>query len=105
MDSDYFKGKKFNKLSAKSRKELAEHVLALPMKYPLGDPASKVKRTVDARAQEPWKPKEQELLSRVLPHCNDLKFLSIVFQRSENAISSESRRLMAERDSLRKAIG
>lgn len=103
--SDYFSGDAFNRLSAKSRKELAQRVLDLPMTYPLEQPGSKVLRTEHARSQEPWKRTEQELLARVLPHTNDLKFLSIVFQRSEKAIQMEARRLMAERSELRNALG
>lgn len=103
--SDYFSGDTVNRLSAKSRKELAQRVLDLPMTYPLEQPGSKVLRTEHARSQEPWKRTEQELLARVLPHTNDLKFLSIVFQRSEKAIQMEARRLMAERSELRNALG
>jgi|GEM_PF-3186477 len=105
MKSGYFALAGFNRLSAKTRKELAERVLALPMTYPLDQPNSRVVRTEHARSQEPWKRPEQEMLARVLPHTNDLKFLSIVFQRSENAIQTEARRLMAERAELREALG
>ncbi len=105
VESTYFKGKKFNRISAKSRKDLAERILGLPMKYPIDDPNTKVKRKEHARAMEPWKAGEQGLLARVLPHTNDLKFLSIVFQRSEGAIRSEAERLMAERPDLREQLG
>ncbi len=104
VKSDFFSGDAFNRLSAKSRKELAQRVLELPMAYPLEQPGSRVIRTEHARSQEPWERTEQELLARVLPHTNDLKFLSIVFQRSEKAIQMEARRLMAERSELRNAL-
>jgi len=105
IKSDYFHGLMFNRLSAKTRKELAERVLRLPVKYAVGDPVSPIKRTVHARSQEPWGQIEQTMLARALPHTNDLKFLSIVFLRSENAIQTEARRLMAEREDLRTALG
>lgn len=103
IESDYFTGSLFNRISAKSRKELAERVLGLPWTYPLDQAGTRIVRTVHARSQEPWKQMEQDLLAKALPHTNDLKFLSIVFQRSENAIQMEARRLMAERKDLRTA--
>jgi len=103
IESDYFTRSTFNRISAKSRKELMERVLKLPVIYPVEQPGSKIIRTEHARSQEPWKQMEQDLLAKALPHTNDLKFLSIVFQRSENAIQMEARRLMAERKELRSA--
>lgn len=103
IESAYFSGSMFNRISAKSRKELAERVLDLPMAYPIDQAGSRIIRTEHARSQEPWKRMEQDLLAKVLPHTNDLKFLSIVFQRSERAIQMEARRLMAERKDLRTA--
>lgn len=102
--SSYFHNDTFNRLGAKTRKELAARVLQLPVTYPLEASNPRVVRTEHARSQEPWKFTEQELLARVLPHTNDLKFLSIVFQRSENGIEKEARRLMAERSELREAL-
>jgi len=105
VKSDYFAMAEFNRLSAKTRKDLAERVLRLPMTFPLDQPNSRVVRTEHARSQEPWKKLEQDMLAMVLPHTNDLKFLSIVFQRSEKAMQTEARRLMAERSELREALG
>ncbi|MBL7981935.1 MAG: hypothetical protein JNL52_09020 [Flavobacteriales bacterium] len=104
IKSEYFSGALFNRISAKSRHALAERVLQLPMTYPLDQTNSRVVRTEHARSQEPWRAAEQDLLAKVLPNTNDLKFLSIVFQRSEKAIQMEARRLMAERQDLRKAL-
>lgn len=103
ISGDYFSRSAFNSISARSRKELVERVLKLPMSYPLDQSPSRIIRTEHARSQEPWKPMEQELLAKALPYTNDLKFLSIVFQRSEKAVQMEARRLMAERESLRSA--
>ncbi len=89
INSSYFKGDKFNKLSDKAIERLKDRVdnLGVLKNESLSDYVLEARKE-HPRAYEAWSNEEKNLLRTALEYTNDLKLLAECFQRNKGALKS-----------------